>query len=185
VYYLTENAFHPMMFGIVVTFACGSLWFILRKRLLLIIALIALFCTIAVVVTEQAIVTDSEQLVIEVNRIANAISDNDMAEVLSCINPANSQIVSEVKGQMPRIDFKSVSVFGLTPPQVNSDTEPPTAKVSFTSRISADGSSSRFGVSGTGVVRVNLDYIKTPAGQWQINSYNYDRVRPNDFMGGG
>ena len=65
-YWLTEDAFQPMMLGILIIFVSGAFWFMLRKRVLLVVAIFTLLLVIGVVITELLIVTDSEQLVIEV-----------------------------------------------------------------------------------------------------------------------
>ncbi len=184
-YWLTENAFQPMMWGLLTVFAAGAFGFVLRKRILIVISLVVLAITIGLVVTEQLIVTDSEQLVAEVNSVAAAITRNDQAAVLACISPKNENLINEIKNKMPKIDFKSVSVNGLTPPEIDMESIPPTAQLRFNSRVSADATRfSQIGASGTAMVRVTLYYEKTIGGEWRIVDYDHNRIRPNDFFGG-
>lgn len=183
-YWLTENAFQPMMWGLLFALGSGTFGFVLRKRGLIIMSVIALCLTIGIVVTEQLIVTDSEQLIIEVHKVAGAVTRNDQAAVLACISSDNEDLINRVQREMPSIDFRSVSVFSLTPPKIDADSDPPSAQVHFTSRVNADATQSRYGVRGSAVARVTLDYEKSSDGKWRITNFDPDRVQPNDFFGG-
>ena len=86
---------------------------------------------------------------------------------------------------MPLLDFESVSVNNLTTPEINMDTDPPTATLRFNARVSVDASASRYGARGTGLSRVTLNYEKSADGKWRIRSYSHEQIRIQDFMGGG
>lgn len=183
-YWLTENSIQPLMFGILIVFVAGTFWYMLRKRILLAIAILVATATVAIVITEQVIVTDSEQLTADVHSVAMAVAANQKDDVLSYIHPSAESLILEINGEMQRINFRSVSVNNLQEPQIDYSVDPPTALLQFNSRVSADGTRSRFGVEGTGVVRVKLEYNKSATGKWLITGYSYDNVRANDFLGG-
>ena len=185
-YWLTENAFQPAMIGLLVVFGTGAFWFVLKKKPLLIAAIVALVCTIGIVVVEQLIVTDSEQIKNDLVLIAGAVQSNDLDTVLGYISPEAENMIAEAKREMSDVDFKKLSVKRFSDPEIDLEATPPTASISFNAIISASTSpSSRYGNIPriNGAVRVTVFYEKDSAGKWKIVDYNYQRITTNDLMG--
>lgn len=178
-YWLTENAFQPLMLGMLIVLATGAFGYLLKQRKLMVISVITLVLTIGVVITEQVIVTHKEQLVIDINSMAAAFSRNDQQAVLRYVDPSFDHLVDRIRNEMPDIDFESVSVNRLV---VHHEPQETTAQLEFIARISADATRSQYGVSGTGVVNFTLDYELSPDGQWRIVDYDSDKVKPSDFF---
>ena len=179
-YWLTENAFQPLMLGLLIVAATGAFGYVLGQRRLLITAGIVLALTIGIVITEQLIVTHKEQLVIEINSAAAAVSRNDSSAVLNHISPNYEQGIADVNYYMSLIDFNSVTVNNLV---VNHEPHGTTARLEFNARVSADATrASEFGMDGVGLVAATLDYELSEDGRWQIVGYNYRRIQPNDFF---
>ena len=55
-YWLTENAFQPMMIGLLLVFVAWTFWFISRKRELMITAIAVGVSTFGIVVIETFVV---------------------------------------------------------------------------------------------------------------------------------
>lgn len=179
-YWLTENAFQPLMLGLLIVGATGAFGYVLKERRLLITAGIVFVLTLGIVITEQLIVTHKEQLVIEINSAAAAVSRNDRTAVLNHISPNYEEGIADVNHYMSVIDFSSVTVNNLV---VNHEPQGTTARLEFNARVAADATqASEFGMEGVGLVAATLDYELSADGRWQIVNYDYRRIKPNDFF---
>ena len=185
-YWLTENAFQPAMIGLLVVFGAGGFWFVLGKNPLLVAAIVALVGTIGIVVIEQLVVTDAEQIRNELVLIAGAVQSNDVDTVLGYISPKAEDMIAEAKLEMSDVVFKKLSVKRFSDPEIDLDSNPPTASISFNAVVMADCSAaSRYGNAPrlNGAVRATLNYEKDSAGKWKIVDYDYKPVTTNDLMG--
>lgn len=180
-YWLTENAFQPLMLGLLVAMATGAFGYVLNQRKLIAVCVVTLLLTSGIVVTEQLIVTHKEQLEMDINSMAAALSRNDQQTVLNYVDPSYDELINRIRNEMPDIDFRSVTINNLL---IHHEPQATTAQLEFIARVAADATRSRYGAEGTGVVSVSLDYELGDDGRWRIVNYDHDRVRPNDFMRG-
>lgn len=183
-YWFTENAFQPLMLGLLAAFVCGAFSFMLKNKVLLWVTLGIVAATISIVVIEQVIETDSERVTKNLLGISAALSRNDLESVLGFISDSSPQLKAEAKREMRVIEFESVTVFGLSEPEIDLSTDPPTAIIEFNGRVSADATRSSFHAAGVGVARFKLYYEKTDDGDWKITRYEQFRITQNDMMRG-
>ena len=185
-YWLTENAFQPMMIGLLLVFVAWTFWFISRKRELMITAIAVGVSTFGIVVIETFVVTDAEQLRKDVASVAAAVQSNDVDATLSFISPGAQIMIDDAKREMREINFKKLSVKRFNEPKIDLDSIPPKANISFNAIVLADCSqSNRYGnvARVNGAARVTLFYEKNSDGDWKLVDYDYKRVTANDFMG--
>ncbi len=181
-YWLTENAFHPMMIGLLSAISFGIAWYFYGKRVLLFITLLIIALTIGIVVTEQMIVTDREQLTSDIFDVAEALERDDVDGVLAFISESNPALRQEVKDRMPLIEFEFVGISSLKEPEIDLESKPPVAKLKFVTRVDANAMRDpRFSAQGSGVSSVTLNYQKDNDGNWRITNYGYTRPQPSDF----
>lgn len=154
--------------GVVVCAALAAAAYSTGRGAFLIAALIAAIVTVALLALEHFVVTDVEMVEDEVYATAVAIQANDVAGVLSHVDPRAAETRSQIEAIMPRYEIRSVTVIPELKVVVSDKQKPPAAVASFSCAISASERNSGF--SGSAMQRFDIRFQKE-GGRWLITGY--------------
>lgn len=168
--WFTENSFIPLVTGIALVFVSIAMAVGTGERVMYRAAAVIFFLTLAIVVTEQLIVTEKEEVTEEVYQLAFHVRQNRMNEVLRKIHPDATDLISEVNSQMPRLEFDTCRILKITGFRARTENDDE-AVVEFTSalRASIDGSGKM-----PGLRRVKLGLRKDEHGEWLVTRLQHE-----------
>jgi hypothetical protein len=109
--------------------------FVRSGRWLAVVAMaVVLAVTVAALVLERTIVTDTEQVEDTLHGIAEDLADNDVEAVLASFTP-DCPKRSQVRSALDRVTIRSASVSSDLEVRISQLTSPPSATAFFTGRI--------------------------------------------------
>ncbi len=168
--WIAENAFLPFITGLLFTGILGAFAFMLQSRSLAIVASIICVLSFGLIFAERYIITDKEKVVSRLYAVANAVEFNRHEEVLTYMK-ANSLAYKSAKVEMPRYDFRRCSITGIKSVQVNENTIPKTATMTFV--VFVDVNAPSFGHDGFGRREVTVSLEQQDDESWQIIGYSH------------
>ena len=164
--WFTEDPTTPVMLGVLAVFALGAVAFMLKKRMLVYIAVAIAIITIAVVVIESQIVTDKERIQAIVYDLSLAVENNDINGVTQF---AGSNIKARIEKEMPRYEFEVCNIMNLEPVEIN-ETAPVSSIVKF--QCIARGTFLREQFEGMVRRQVELKF-KKEGDVWKVVNYRH------------
>lgn len=165
-YWLTENSFPIVMIGILFVGASFGFGFILQQRKLFWAGCVSLLITIALVTTEQLVVTDNEQIQSQIYQMARCVRRNDVEGLLEYTSavPGKEGARRRVQSEMPNYHFQGCQVRALT---IEFDEFGGGATAYFTVWVNVDTNLIGDRV-GTGAEKVILKFEKESDGVWRV-----------------
>lgn len=151
---------------------CGALvWsaFHFQRRSLLLGAGLVLLLTGGLIALDQWIVTDEEAIVEAMQRVASAVSSNDLEASIACVSPEATECRESVRSEMPGYDFQYCVIRSIEPIEIDYGAEKPTAVVEF--RVLADVRAPQYNYGGRVLRVVQLTYKQEASGEWLIHDY--------------
>ena len=170
-YWLTEDAFMPMLIGIFMATILLLMAWSARNKIVFFAALLVAALTAGVVVTEAAIVTDREQVTDLVYELARHVRANDADEIARHISPDAPEIATRMRGQMERFEVLSCSIAGVN----DFSAEDGKATIDFVAW--GQGKVRRGGFESAANPRVELELQKQPDESWKIIGYAISNPR--------
>ena len=164
---ITESPGHLITIGVLLTCFSTLLWFMTRKRIFAFLALLLAIGTISIIFIERAIITDREQLTIDIFDLAEYVANGDADGVASHVAPEKTNFVKRIRDEMSRINLSECRLTGFNEKTINGH---PPDNAFFDFVVWASGSG--HGQSGTGAVRVALEFEKR-GDKWLIVAYDY------------
>ena len=164
--WFTENPTQPVMLGLLVIFILGAFAFMLKKRILVYIAIVVALLTVAVVVIESQIVTDRERIETIVYKLSLAVEENDIQGVTQF---AGKNLKARIEKEMPKYEFEVCNILNLEPIKIN-ETAPVTSIVRF--QCIARGTFRREQFQGAVRRKVELRFKKVDD-EWVVVNYRH------------
>ena len=169
IYWLTYDAFVPMLTGVFLSGLFAILFFNTREKLLLYVALVIAVLTIATVTCEHLIVTDQEKVESLLNDISKHVANNDVNTLLTHFSANHAETRQRAIGDMSEVTFSRCSVIGTNYFE-GPTTGDPNAEICFA--VSATGSFRHIS-NETGRFKVTVNFEKR-GDAWKITNYKYD-----------
>ncbi len=129
-----------------------------------------MLATTALIVIERCVVTDREQVEIELYNVATVLETNDVEGVLSFFSPNAKETRGLVQAQMPRFKVESVSIKNDLKIIVNDLTSPPSARAEF--HVVITGGTARGDLHGLSLPLSFAVLYERVGGRWLISSYD-------------
>jgi hypothetical protein len=166
--FLFESPLYLGALGLVVTILTTYGWLQTGNPIALRSAVGLLLATVVLVALNVFVVTDREAIRQYLLDTAAELQRNDVAKVTSRIHPDASQMVFDLKAELPTIHFKTVRIKTFHAV----DFTPTRNPSSVTVRMNAVVEGERLGLQGTVPrwVRVTLEKYQ---GQWKIVDYDH------------
>jgi hypothetical protein len=148
------------------------------RSLAALVAVVAI--TLVMVLVERLVVTDRELIEAEILGLADAIEANDLAGVLSHIDPTAAAIRSDIQALMPQVKWSVANAASITV-TVDEGSDPPTASSQF--RAFMQGIHGRTGLQVPYInEQVDMTWIKRD-GRWVMDGYTaYKDGQPIDAV---
>lgn len=166
--WFTESPGHPITIGILLTAFAAMIWFMVRKRILLFLAVLMAIATIAIIVVERAIVTDREQITETIFDLADYVADGDADSVISHV-AEKPNFIARIRHEMKRYDINTCRLLDFNEKSVEGN---PVNKAFFDFVVYANGTNVAAGFGRQASVRVALEFEKQ-GDEWKIVAYDY------------
>lgn len=176
--WLTEDPTYSIMMGLLLTGAFAAFAFMLKQRLLWVLAALSFLIMVGLVITERVIVTDYEQVRADVFDLADAVQRNDVDKVLSYVSESMPTTRSRVRNEMPQYHFRTCRILGFN--EISFDEESQTATADFVVYVDLNAMKT-YQYDGSGTRRVNLKFQKEPGG-WKIIDYSHRHPQSRDAV---
>ena len=169
--WLFEDAFVPLIVGVVVTLATAYFWLQTGYRVLLQSALVSLLLTIAIVVVERLVETDREQIERTLQAIAQDVERNDLEAVLGWVHSSATETRRRAEADFPRYEFHHVSVKRNLEIAVLQDEPPREVAANFNVVVVVSDRGGLFQQTRAPVF-VEVEF-KREEDRWKVLSYTY------------
>ena len=175
-YWLTEDAFVPMLIGIFMATVLLLMAWSARNKIVFIAALLVAALTAGIVLTEAAIVTDRETATDLVYELAKHVRANDADAIARHISPQSPEISKRMREQMERFEVLSCSISGVTNFSI-ADGSAADKKATIEFVAWGQGKQRRGGLQGPANPRVKLWLQKESDESWKITDYDVSDPR--------
>jgi len=170
-YWLTEDAFVPMLTGIFMATVLLLMAWSARNRLVLYAGLLVAILTAGIVVAEAAIVTDRETVTELVYELAGYVRANDANSIAQHISPQSPELIDRMRNRMDRFKVETCSITGVNKFSI----EGGVATIDFVAF--GQGSEKRSGLKSPANPRVELKLRKQADEMWKIIGYTISNPR--------
>jgi hypothetical protein len=132
---LLESPWPALWLGLIAEALLGVAWYQTGHRRLMqamagVVGLVLLLLAI-----EWLVVTDREQVSNTLEDTARALETNDLDQVLAFLAPEADRLRSDAQRYLPNLNVREANVGGDLEVTINRFTNPPTARATFTGRI--------------------------------------------------
>ncbi len=158
------------MIGLIATFAFGLFWLMSKRTLFAVLAAIALLLMVTAIVVERVIVTDQEKISETLDELADAVRNNNAAELLLRISDRAPDVEQAAKSHLKRWEIDYCSITWKEPATIAVSGSPPEANVRFSAFVRGH-EKSEGGLEGGDVIGIKLRMQKDPDGEWRVVEY--------------
>ena len=170
-YWLTEDAFIPMLTGIFVASVLLLMAWSARNKIVMLLALSVAAVTAVIVVTEMSIVTDRETVTDMIYELARHVQKNDVEAITKHISPQVPEVADRMRGRFEQYKVEACSIIGIN----EFFSEGDNAMIDFVAW--GQGGQRRGGMEGAANPRVVLKLRKHEDGNWKIIDYSVSNPR--------
>ena len=167
--WLGEDPLPVILWGLLLTAIEGALWFMLRRKWLLILAIVIFALTLGCVITERVIVTDREQIAEAIFDMAECVRTNDTEGIIQHVQPTKASFIDRIRNEMANYDFSVCHIMGFNEQTIEGN---PHKSATFEFVVWAEGNQLRNPLSFKGNVRVTLEFEKH-GDKWYVVGYDY------------
>ena len=168
--WLTEDPLIPLLTGAFLTVAFLAFAMASRERSMWLLSAVCLIGTISIGVIETVIVTEREEATEMVYQLAFRVQQNDVDGVVRACHPDFPENANRVKAEMPRYDFSTCRMTGVTEFEKLSQ-DPGRCKIVFNVafRVAVGGAPEKL----AGQRRVRLTLQRDGRNDWKITDYEH------------
>ena len=168
--WITENPMIPLITGGLLAAVFFMMWVSSREKLMLFLSLGIVAGMGLLLALEAVIVTDREELTELVYQLAFEVQENDMNQVLSYVDSNRDEIVRRVRNEMPRYDFDTCRMTGVTSfESLGGNPERCELVFNVSVRVAIGNSPEKL----PGQRRVRLLFERDQNGEWKIIDYEH------------
>ncbi|HYM86212.1 MAG TPA: hypothetical protein VET30_05690 [Pseudoxanthomonas sp.] len=180
--WLFDQPLYIVIIGIVLGILVGGAWTASGRKELLYALGGVVGLTIVLMIIERLVITDAEAIRITLNEIARDVQNNNLKRLVGHISKANPSLVQRAEAEMPNYKFSECRVTKVHQTDVDADSEPRSAVVTF--NVVASGTFRQAGleVSDTVPRWVQLHMVREEDGRWRVQ--NYKHAPPQQFLFG-
>ena len=165
-YWLTEDAFLPMLIGIFMATVLLLMAWSARNKIVFFAALLVAALTAGIVATEAAIVTDREIVTDLIYELAGHVRANDVDAIDRHISPQAPEISKRMRAAMDRFEILSCTISGVT------DFSAADGKATINFVAWGQGKQRRGGLQSPANPKVRLDLQQESDESWKIIDYD-------------
>jgi hypothetical protein len=169
--FIAETPFHAIMLGLLAIFVFGTVWLLSKRTAFLVLAVVSLLAMIGAIMLERWVVTDREQISVEVDAMAAAVAANSPTSLLLHISDRYPSIKDAARGHFNRWQIEFCNLTSREVPAIDWSRSPPQAEVRFVVFARARQKQGD-GLGGADIVGVTLQMEKEPDGRWRVISYS-------------
>ncbi len=169
--FIAETPFHSIMLGLLGIFVFGTVWLLGKRTIFLVLAMVSLLAMGSAIVLERWLVTDREQIVAEVDSMAEAVRNNSPTALLLHISQRFPGIRDSARGHLNRWEIESCNITSRQPVEIDWSQSPPSARVRFVVFARASQKTGD-GLGGADIVGIDLGMQKETDGRWRVVNYS-------------
>lgn len=176
---LFEQPMTIALIGAILTGLAFYAWVQSNHKGLLILGCVVPIATIAALIVERAVETDSESLKRLVETLAIDVKSNNIDRVVRHVSPSRQEVIEQAQSELPRHVFKKVNITKFHDVKTHLGSNPPTADIEF--NVSVSGEFDRGALGEMNIMRfVKLKVQREADGEWRI--VEYEHKEPQAFM---
>lgn len=168
--FIAESPFHSIMVGLIATFAFGLFWLMSKRNLFAVLAAVSFLLMVTAIVVERVIVTDQEKISDTLDQLADAVRNNNEAELLLRVSDRAPEVEQAARGHLRRWKIDYCSITWKEAAAIDDTANPPEANVRFSAFIRGH-ENSEGGLEGGDVVGIKLRMQKEADGEWRVVDY--------------
>lgn len=168
--FIAETPFHSIMIGLIATFAFGLFWLMSKRNVFAVLAGLAFLLMVTAIVVERMIVTDQEKISETLDHLADAVRNNNEAELLLRISDRAPEVEQAARGHLKRWEIDYCSITWKEAAAINGSASPPEANVRFSAFVRGH-EKSEGGLEGGDVIGIKLRLQRESDGEWRVVDY--------------
>jgi hypothetical protein len=169
-----ESPWPAVWLGAIALALLGVAWHNTRDRRLLQGMAGALAVTLILILVEWLVVTDREAVANTLEDVAVALESNDLSRVLAFLAPDADRLRNDAQRYLPGVEISDANIGGDLVVTVNQLTSPPTARATFTGRITGTNVNPGERMPYDNFVRRFTLRLRRDAGRWLLIDYEMD-----------